>query len=49
MTPPTWTQIEERALYCPVLHRAVTMVRSGTLTQLEALVVAALWVMSHFG
>lgn len=38
----TWTDIEERALFDPLLHQAVTLVRMGDLTKEEALIQVAL-------
>jgi hypothetical protein len=38
----TWTDIEERALFDPLLHQAVTLVQMGELTKEEALIQVAL-------
>lgn len=39
---PTWTDIEERALNCPFLYRAVMAVKTGQATREEALMSVAL-------
>ncbi len=38
----TWTDIEERALFDPLLHQAVTLVERGDVTREEALIAVAL-------
>jgi len=38
----TWKDVEEAALFEPVLHQAVTLVRRGDLTREEALIAAVL-------
>jgi hypothetical protein len=42
MEPKTWRDVEEAALHCPVLHQAVTLVQRGDLTEMQALIIAAL-------
>lgn len=41
-TMKTWRDIEERALFDPLLHQAVSLVRRGDLTQEQALITAVL-------
>jgi hypothetical protein len=38
----TWKDVEEAALFEPVLHQAVTLVQRGDLTREEALIAAVL-------
>lgn len=39
---PTWRNVERRALRCPVLQAALTIVHDGAATREEAMTVAAL-------
>jgi hypothetical protein len=42
-TPLTWADVERAARECPVLQAAVTLVARGAYSQMEALIIVALW------